>query len=158
MERKKILIVDSEPGFVARARKALEGHYQVEVASSREEGLEKAKRGYPDLIIVGYLEPRGNSFKLHKDLRENLTTREIPLLVVDVRPEEHARKGWTREEGMQMDAEGYLSRPVDPDELREEVASILKSVAAKPVELEDVLEQMEMLLKRVEKIEKMLVA
>jgi DNA-binding response OmpR family regulator len=158
MERKRILIVDSEPDFVAKARKTLEGSYQVSVASSREEGLEKAKREYPDLVIVGFLEPRGSSFKLHKELRENLTTREIPLLVVDVRPEEHSRKGWTRDEGMQMDAEGYLTRPIESDELREEVARVLKSVTAKPVELEEVLEQMEMLLKRVEKIEKMLVA
>lgn len=156
MEKQRILIVGSELGFITEARKALEASYEVSVASSKAEGLEKAKRESPDLIIIGYLEPRGDSFKLHKELRREIATRNIPLLIVDVRPEEHSRKGWRLDEGMQMEAEGYLTQPVDPNELREEVARILKSAAPRPVELEDILEQMEILLRRVERIERML--
>lgn len=158
MERPTILIVDCEPDFVVRARKALESSYGVSVASSRKEGLEKAQRDCPALILVGFLEPRGDSFKVHKELRENPATRKIPLLVVDVRLEDHARKGWRIEEGLQMDAAGYLTRPLDPAELREEVARILKSATPKPVGTEEVLEQVEVLLKHVDDIQEDLAA
>ena len=111
------------------------------------------------MVMVGYLEPRGDAFELHKELRETLVTKNIPLLVVDVSPEEHTRKGWRRDEGMQMDAEDYISRPVEPAELLELVGKILKKRAApKPMELRDVVEQMEGLLKRVDKIEKTLLS
>ena len=108
------------------------------------------------MVILGYLEPRGDAFKLHKELRETLVTKNIPLLVVDVNPQEHARKGWSREQGMQMKAEDYISRPVEPAELAELVGGILEITAPKPMELRDALEQMEMVLKRVDKIEEML--
>ncbi len=150
MERRRILIVDSELDFVQTVKEALEDFCEVRVAFSKERGMEAATEGHPDLIIIGLLEPRGDSFKLHRQLRAESTTRDIPLLVVDVRSEDHARKGWKVEAG--MDAEGYLIRPVEPAELREEVIRVLESIASKPLETREALEQMEMLLKRVERI------
>jgi len=159
MKQHRILVVDSEPDFIKAVREALNSSYEVSVASTRKEGLNKAKKETPHMVMVGYLEPRGDAFELHKELRETLVTKNIPLLVVDVSPEEHTRKGWRRDEGMQMDAEDYISRPVEPAELLELVGKILKKRAApKPMELRDVVEQMEGLLKRVDKIEKTLLS
>lgn len=156
MKRHRILVVDSEPDFVKTVREALNSSHEISAASTRKEGLNKAKRETPHMVILGYLEPRGDAFKLHKELRETLVTKNIPLLVVDVSPEEHTRKGWRRKEGMHMDAEDYISRPVKPAELAELVGGILEIATPKPMELRDALEQMEMILKRVDKIEEML--
>jgi DNA-binding response OmpR family regulator len=154
----KILVVDNEPSFVELARNALEASsYQVIVASDRKGGLEKARKEAPDLVIVGALEPRGDAFKLHQELRDNPRTEGIPMLVVDVRPEQHSQKGWRRDEGMQMAAEGYVSRPIEPAELVEHVGGILERAAPRPIELGEVLERMEQVLKRVERIERALV-
>jgi len=150
--------MDTEPAFLKTAREALEGLYQMSVASSRNEGLEKAKREAPDMIIIGFMEPRGASFKLHKDLKKNHRTNRIPLLVVDVHPEEHCRKGWKKEEGKKMDVEDYVSRPIEPAELAELARDILEKAAPKSVKMDDILEQMEKVLKRIEKIEKLLVS
>ena len=70
MERRRILIGDGESGFLAEARKALGNSYEVSVASSRKESLGKARGECPDMVIIGFLEPRGDSFKLYKELRE----------------------------------------------------------------------------------------
>ena len=156
-EMRKVLVVDSEPGFVRVVTQILQPSYQVIFASRREEGLKRARREAPDLVLLGFLEPRGDSFKLHKELRESPETNRIPLLVVDVRPEEHSRKGWRREEGMQMDAEDYVSRPIESTELMELVEDIFQRVALKSVSLADILDRMERALKRMEKIEEMLV-
>lgn len=105
----RILVVGSEPSFLEMAGKALEESFQVSYAKSEQDGLERARRERPDAIVLGYLEPRGTSFALHKRLRSGWITKDIPLLVVDVRFNGQAPKGWTREEGMQLDAEDYIS-------------------------------------------------
>ena len=157
MKRQRILIGGCEPNFVEEAKKALKGSYEVTTASSRKESFEKTKNECPDMVIIGFLEPRGDSFRLYKELKENPETSNIPLLVVDVRPENYSRKGWRKHERAQMDFEGYLTRPIEVDELREAVEKILRSSDPKPVELDEALERMEKLIEQVEKIEKMLI-
>jgi len=150
-------VVDRDSGFVRTAQQALRDFYEVSVASTRREALGKVGRESPSMVILGYLEPRGDAFRLHKELRGNLENNRIPLLVVDVRPEEHFRKGWRREEGMQMDAEDYVSRPIEPHEVTELVGEIFERTSVKPVELKSIWEQVEGVLKRMERIEKLLV-
>ncbi len=152
-----ILVIDNEPDFVSLARKALEASaYQVIVASDRKGGLAKSKAGAPDLIIVGALEPRGDAFKLHKELREDQQTCSIPLFIVDVRPEEHSRKGWKIYEGMQMDADDYIARPVEPADLVNVVGRILKRTSGIKLDMDEVSQQLEAVLERVQKIEALL--
>jgi len=90
----KILVIGSESEFLEKAKESLDDDsYDVSMTSSEEEGLEKARQENPDAIILGYMEPRGVAFKLHNELREGWLTKNIPLLVVDVNSDEHARKG-----------------------------------------------------------------
>jgi len=154
----RILIAERQPDFIETAREAFEGCFEVTFTSSLEKALNKALTETPDIIVVGYLEPRGTSFKLHRELREEQLTKDIPLLVVDVRPEEHSRKGWRRGEGLQMDAEDYISRPMEPAKLKETVERILQQQRAKPMELTEVVQQMEVILHRINEIEQMLVS
>jgi DNA-binding response OmpR family regulator len=138
------------------AKVSLEDSFEVVVASSKKEGMEKVRRETPDLIILGYLEPRGTSFGFHKELRSDQATREVPLLVVDVSPDAHSQKGWKRDEGLQMEAHDYISRPVEPATLRKAVESILCRTGTKPLEIAEVLDRMVELLRRVDTIEKQL--
>lgn len=109
IEKSKILAVGEDPGFREVVRNTLENSFEVVYASNANEGLVKAKEAHPEAIVLGYLEPRGTSFEFHKQMREGWVTKHIPLLVVDVRVEEMAQKGWRREEGIQMDADDYVS-------------------------------------------------
>ncbi|MFC1912276.1 PleD family two-component system response regulator [Chloroflexota bacterium] len=153
----RILVAETESDFIETARKAFKDFSEVTFASNLKTALDRATVEKPDIIIIGYLEPRGTSFELHRKLREGELTQDIPLMVVDVRPEEHSRKGWKREEGMLMEAEDYISRPVEPADLKETVEAVLRRDSSKPMELAEVAEQMEVILKRINKIEEMLV-
>jgi DNA-binding response OmpR family regulator len=153
MERKqKILAVSSDREFVKATDKALKPSYELDAAYTREEAQAKAVKS-PDLIILGYLQPRGTSFELHRQLRREPVTKDIPLLIVDVRPEEHLQKGWRRNEGMQMDADDYVSQPIAPAELRKTIGKILQRVSQEPMEMSEVLAQMEDALNRIDRIE-----
>jgi CheY-like chemotaxis protein len=122
----KILVVDKGPELIEVAREA-SGTYGwgVVIASEREDAMRKALVEEPDLIVLGYLEPQGEAFRLNRELKQNPDTRDIPIVIVDVNPEERAAKGWQKHAGMRMDAEDYLCQPVSPLELARSVEEIL---------------------------------
>jgi two-component system phosphate regulon response regulator PhoB len=153
----KILIIDSEPDFLKNTGGALKKSYTVVTASKAEEGLNKAEQENPDAIILGYLKPRGTSFNVHEELRSRTITRDIPLLIVDVRPEEHSRKGWRMHEGLKMNAEDYISRPVESVELIRSIEGAIRRTSVEPMGLREASEQLEKALERLNKIEELLI-
>jgi len=121
----KVLVVGSQPEFIDMVSKSLSPQFAVLPASNDSEGLSKARTDRPDAIVLGYLEPRGTSFELHKRLRRGWITKHIPLLVVDVRFPGQPEKGWTSQEAMQMEAEDYLS--ITPDDTAS-ISRLMESV------------------------------
>ena len=112
--RARVLVVGSEPEFLEMIGKSLGDQVELLFARNEHEGLSMARTERPDAILLGYLEPRGTSFKLHRRLRGGWITKHIPLLVVDLRLPEQPHKAWTSQEAMQMDAEDYFS--ITPDD------------------------------------------
>ena len=105
--------------------------WELLLAAERKDGILKALGENPEVIILGYLEPQGEAFNLHKQLKENPKTKGIPLVVVDVSPEEQSAKGWRKFEGINMEAEDYLCEPVDPLELASCVEGLLLKTETK---------------------------
>jgi len=147
--KNKVLIIDSEPDFINATREALETHFEVDIATTIRTGISLAVQKHPDAIVLGYLEPRGTSFATHLELRSNTSTNDIPLLIVDVHPRDHARKGWTRHEGLLMNAEDYTSRPVNTREMISALHKIIRRASGEPMGLVEASEQMEKTLERI---------
>src|SRR4030042_1504345 len=105
----RVLVIGSIPDFHQLVGRSLEGRFELIYASNETEGLSKARTERPDVLILGYLEPRGSSFRLHKKLREGWITKHMPQLIVDTHFPGQPEKAWTPAEAMQMDAEDYLS-------------------------------------------------
>ncbi len=121
----KVLIVSSIPDFHQVVGKSLEDRFEVVYASNEGEGLSKARVERPDALILGYLDPRGSSFRLHKKLREGWITKHIPQLVVDLHFPGQPEKAWTPQEAMQMDAEDYLLlSPEDSGSVAESIEAL----------------------------------
>lgn len=118
----KVLVISSVSEFHQLVGKPLEPQFEVLHAVTEAEGLSRARTERPQAIILGYLDPRGSSFRLHKKLREGWITKHIPQLVVDVQFPGQTDKAWTPQEAMQMDADDYLL--IEP----EDVTSITQSM------------------------------
>jgi len=115
MERNtKILLVDDESEFIADMQaKLLAKGWQVLTAGNRLQAEEVARREKPDLIILGTIVPRGDAFRLHQWLKQSPSFREVPLIVVDAPEEKRLIKGWRMDEGLKLEAEQYLTKPVE---------------------------------------------
>ncbi|HJX03108.1 MAG TPA: response regulator [Dehalococcoidia bacterium] len=129
MENRKILIIDDEPEFVEACRMTFKAKsFQVLTASSAIEGQELVKSN-PDIIVLGTLAPAGQAFTLHKWLKGHPRYKDIPMLVIDASISERDIRGWRRFEGIQLEAEGYISKPVEPAELIPRILLNLEEVA-----------------------------
>ena len=107
-QKRKVLVIGSIPELHQLMEETLRDRFEVIHASSENEGLSKARGERPETLILGYLDPRGSSFRLHKKLREGWITKHIPQLIVDAHFPGQPEKSWTSAEAMQMDAEDYL--------------------------------------------------
>ena len=124
--KKRILIVDDDPDFLTALQGVLQSEScEVAVAASRANAEGIIGATVPDLVILGTLTPRGEAFSLHQWLRHNSNTRDLPILVIDAPPEKQLIKGWSRDEAMQMEAEYYTVKPVQPDSLASRAQKVL---------------------------------
>jgi DNA-binding NarL/FixJ family response regulator len=127
----KVLIIDDEPEFVQALRMTLEAKsYRVITASTPAEGQERVKEN-PAAIVLGTLAPAGQAFSFHNWLKRHPRYKDVPLLVVDAPPEQQSVKGWRRVEGMQLEAEDYVAKPVEPAALALRIQRILEETTRK---------------------------
>jgi DNA-binding NarL/FixJ family response regulator len=126
-----ILIIDDEPDFVEAFRRILEAKaYQVIAASSKMLAQEMMALE-PALVVLGTLAPAGQAFSIYQWLGQHPRYKEIPLLVIDARYEERPIKGWRRFEGLLVDGDEYLSKPIEPASLVPRIQSLLEAVTKK---------------------------
>jgi len=126
-KRVKIAVVDDEPEFLSALQKTLEAEFlEVTTASSKAEAQERIKVREPDVIILGTLTPRGEAFSLHKWLKQNPRTKDLPIVVIDAPLEKRLISGWSMDEGAQMEAEEYLTKPIKPASLVSLIKALLE--------------------------------
>jgi DNA-binding response OmpR family regulator len=80
---KKILFIEDESALQKTFRDILEKEgYQMISALDGESGLRLAKSEKPDLILLDLILPRKDGFEVLKELKEDETTRGIPVIVL----------------------------------------------------------------------------
>jgi|SRR5215472_16973301 len=111
---KKVLVVDDSKTALLMEREILEKrtHYMCVTASDGQEAVEKAKQEHPDLILMDVVMPRMNGFDACKAMRQQATTRDIPIVLVTTRGEESYM-----EAGFQSGCNDYITKPVNGEEL-----------------------------------------
>jgi DNA-binding NarL/FixJ family response regulator len=114
----RILIVDDEIDFVEAVRKALESRaYGVAIAGSRGEAETATRECLPDLVVLGTIMPRGDAYLFHRWLKRVPRCADVPIMVINAPPEKQLTRGWRREEGLECEAEAFLAKPIEPENL-----------------------------------------
>ncbi len=125
--QKKILVVDDDPDFVEGVRIVLEKNdFEVVAASSGKECLERIKKKVPDLILLDIMMPKKSGFEVCKELKSNIEYNRIPVVMVTALKKELSRTSYSIAEGLELEAEDYLEKPIEPKELVSRLRGILK--------------------------------
>lgn len=130
----KILIIDDEPDIVESMKVVLESkHYQVAVAMSGREGLEKVKLEKPDLIILDVmLEATDKGFDVARELKKDKSYKHIPILML-TGIKQKMGLDFKKEAGDEiwLPVDDYVEKPLQTSELIEKVEALLKRKAKK---------------------------
>ena len=95
--------------------------YRTLEASSGEEALDLTRKDLPDLILLD-IEMEGISgFEVVKRLKDDSMTRPIPVIMITGLADRESRL-----RALENGAEDYLSKPVDPAELKTRVRNHLR--------------------------------
>jgi two-component system alkaline phosphatase synthesis response regulator PhoP len=126
MNKKKILLVDDDPDFVDAVQAVVESAgYQVEVAYDGKEALEKVAQNSFDLIVLDIMMPVMDGHKACKKIKEDPATSEIPIILLTAVADHVTTTKYTHHDMLVSDAEDYLPKPVEPDELLERIERLL---------------------------------
>jgi twitching motility two-component system response regulator PilH len=116
-----ILVVDDSPTEIHIFRKILEKQgYDIIVAKDGQEGVEKATQVHPSLIIMDVVMPVLNGFQATRQLKNNDSTADIPVIMVTTK-DQQTDINW----GMRQGANEYLVKPVAPAELLNKIKALL---------------------------------
>ena len=118
---KKILLVDDEPELVEMVKTRLKANnYEVITASDGQEGLDKAKREKPDLIILDIMLPRMDGYKVCGLLKADTRHNKIPIIMFTARAHESDKKL-----GKELGADAYITKPFESVELLGKINELL---------------------------------
>lgn len=122
-----VLVVDDEPHIVALiAYHLAKAGYRVATAANGTEALSQANRERPSLVILDLMLPGMSGFEILRKLRGRDHTRDVAVLMLTARREEHDRI-----EGLSLGADDYLTKPFSPQELVLRVKAILRRTGSK---------------------------
>ncbi len=124
--RAKVLVIDDEPDLVEMLRMALERQFEVIVAFNGKEGVGKAKAENPDAIVLDIMMPEKDGFAACRELKSDPQTASTPVLILTGVADYFGRTRYTKLSGMEIEAEDFISKPVDPNELVSRVAALLE--------------------------------
>jgi two-component system alkaline phosphatase synthesis response regulator PhoP len=123
----KILVVDDEPDTVEMIKAALESaSHQVVAAFNGKEGIEKAKKEKPDAIVLDIMMPEKDGFAACKELKGDPACKDIPVLILTAVGEHFAHSRYAKSMGLELEAEDYIDKPIDPKLLVARLAKLLK--------------------------------
>lgn len=117
-QRKRVLVVDDEPDFVAMVCRYLQRDgYETIAATSAQRAIALAKAAQPDVITLDIMMPQQDGFSALKAIKADPQTRDIPVVILSIIEDE------TR--GRHLGAAACIHKPLNAEELRETIVRVL---------------------------------
>ena len=107
---KKILIIEDDILAAELERDYLEASgFETEICGNGSEGLQKARDGAYDLLILDVMLPGTNGFEICRQIRQ---TQNLPVIMVTAKQEDVDKI-----RGLGLGADDYVIKPFNPGEL-----------------------------------------
>lgn len=126
--KKKILVVDDEPDFVAIVRKYLEKEgFEVDVAYDGLEGLTKVRQSPPDAIVLDVMMPEKDGYAVCQELKQSDQYKNIPIVLLTAVSSHVSSTRYSHYDGMSTEADDYLPKPASAEEIVESVKRLVQT-------------------------------
>ncbi|MBT7660444.1 MAG: response regulator transcription factor [Bacteroidetes bacterium] len=128
-----ILLVDDEPDILDIISYNLKAEgYKVKTASSGREGVEKAKKVRPDLILLDVMMPEMDGIEACEQIRKTPGLEHTIIAFLTARGEDYSQVA-----GFDVGADDYIAKPVKPKVLTSRLKALLRRRPLEPATSEE---------------------
>ena len=115
-----ILIVEDNADVREFIKDSLGNAFQIEEASTGEQGVRKAEQIIPDLIISDVMMPKMDGNELTRILKNNEKTSHIPIILLTAKSEQQSKL-----KGLETGADDYITKPFNTKELQIRIKNLI---------------------------------
>lgn len=117
---KLVLLVEDEPDMVRGLKDAMtfEG-FTVVSASTGEEGIARARKDKPHLIVLDLMLPDMNGYRVCEEIRE--TNQQVPIIMLTARNQESDKI-----RGLEVGADDYVTKPFSVGEFLARIKALFR--------------------------------
>jgi CheY-like chemotaxis protein len=124
-ERKTVLLVDDDPDLLEQSRQIVEREFNVELANSGKEALEKlGTKNYDCIIMDVMMQNLSDGLDTAKKIKSNAATKTIPVIMLTSVNEHFDYRTQIDENFYPNDR--WLDKPVKADVLLQEIRKLIK--------------------------------
>jgi two-component system alkaline phosphatase synthesis response regulator PhoP len=120
----KILIADDEPHIrllLERTLLAFEDEgVEILIADNGEAALAMIQAEKPALVFLDVMMPKMNGFDVCQKVKKELGLTDVYIVMLTAKGQE-----FDRQRGEEVGANIYMTKPFDPDEVRDKVVEVL---------------------------------
>ncbi len=117
-----VLLVDDNGDVRQYLKTLLQHDFEIIEAANGQIGLLKAMKQVPELIISDVMMDVMDGFELCKQLKENITTSHIPVMLLTACAQDEQRA-----QGFESGADAYIQKPFNEDLLKIRVRKIIEN-------------------------------
>ena len=131
----KILLVDDEPDILEILKYNLSAQgYQVYTAKNGIEGVEKAKKKQPHLIILDVMMPEMDGIEACEIIRNTKGLENTIITFLTARGEDYSQVA-----GFDAGADDYITKPIKPKVLVSKIKALLRRLKEDANQVEEVM-------------------
>ena len=122
---KKILAIDDQQDNLTTIKAVINNYLpdcKVLTALSGKKGLEIASKDQPDTILLDIIMPDMDGYEVCKKLKKDESTKHIPVVMITAIKTDFE----SRIKGLNLGADAFLSKPIDPVELSAQINVMLR--------------------------------
>ncbi len=119
-EKDLVLIVEDNSDVRDYIKDAIGNDYHTIEAVNGEQGLRKAEKIIPDLILSDIMMPKMDGIEFLNRIKNDSKTSHIPVILLTAKSEQADKL-----EGLSIGADAYLTKPFDIEELKVRIKSLI---------------------------------
>ena len=116
-----ILLVEDNAELLVFLKSIFANQYKVIEATDGLEGVEKARKQQPDIIVSDLMMPRLDGIGLIRELRQEMSTSHIPIILLTAKSTTESKIA-----GLEEGADDYITKPFSAAYLQARVENLLQ--------------------------------
>ena len=122
MAQNRVLIVEDDPALIELLRYNLEAEgFGTAVVEDGDGAMAALEDEQPDLVILDWMLPNTSGIEICRQIRQNPSHRDMPVIMLTARTEESDRV-----RGLRTGADDYVVKPFSPQELIARINAVMR--------------------------------